>query len=154
MDKTPGSSRILTFPDKYTYLHFLLKDISNANDLSKYIFIKRLGYGEHVFKHNYLEIVQLDLLGKHLKINPGSKWRYIHFQIHLPPSFDHGGYIFWYINPGKVPLNFSENMLNLLLEYNEKIFIWLTVTVVPQNMIFRGSFWNSLCKFFLYNTFS
>ena len=57
--------------------------------------------------------------------------------MHLPQPLDHGGYIFGYINPGKVALDFFKNMLNLLLEYNENIFIW-------KNMFIIGSFWNSL----------
>ena len=55
---------------------------------------------------------------------------------------DHGEYIFRYINPGKVQLDFSENVLHLLMECNENIFIWLMDTLVPQNTFFRGSFRN------------
>ena len=35
-------------------------------------------------------------------------------------------------------------MLNLLLDCNENIFIWLMGSLDPQTTLFRGSFWNSL----------
>ena len=68
---------------------------------------------------------------------------YMFIWLHLPPTFKSCRICNKIYQTGIMQHHSSESMLNLLLEGNENILIWLEDTLVPWNTLWRYLFWTS-----------